>query len=167
MVDPRHQHPRQIIEYVMSVCPNGLQADAHLILDLYSLPLPTEAPIRFRMLPEYLIENISDYLEFVIKYAKYVVSIEYQADLTLFCYRNAHPKTLERNDKDTIVTFMLTFLSPGYVNNPFLKAKFMSVSIYSVLRSGAGAEFPLLLSRCLLSEFIQWPTSVKAAFTRV
>lgn len=31
------------------------------------LPLPDEAPLRFRMLPEYLLENISDYLEFVVK----------------------------------------------------------------------------------------------------
>ena len=27
-----------------------------------------------------------------------------------------------------IITFMIVFLSPNYVNNPFLKAKFMSVS---------------------------------------
>ena len=71
--------------------------------------------MRFRMLPEYLLENISDYLEFVV--------------------RHAPPNTLEKSDKDVIVTFMIVFLSPNYVNNPFLKAKFMSVS-QNVLTTG-------------------------------
>ncbi len=37
-----------------------------LILRL-RLPLPEEAPLQFRMLPEYLIENIAEYLEFVVR----------------------------------------------------------------------------------------------------
>ena len=85
LVDPRNAHPTQMID----------------------LPLPQEAPMRFRMLPEYLLENTSDYLEFVV--------------------RNAGPDTLSKSDKDTILTFVLVFLSPNYVNNPFLKAKFMSM----------------------------------------
>jgi ubiquitin conjugation factor E4 B len=85
LVDPRHAHPAQMI----------------------SLPLPDDAPMNFRMLPEYLLENISDYLEFVVKHAP--------------------PETLDKSDKDTIITFILVFLSPNYVNNPFLKAKFMSM----------------------------------------
>jgi ubiquitin conjugation factor E4 B len=43
------------------------------------------------------------------------------------CHRFAPPDTLTNADKDTIVTFILVFLSPNYVNNPFLKAKLMTV----------------------------------------
>lgn len=59
------------------------------------------------MLPEYLIENISEYLHFVTRY---------------------DPDALDNVDKDILITFAVTFLSPGYINNPFLKAKLVSVS---------------------------------------
>lgn len=85
LVDPNHTFPRQMIK----------------------LPLPEEAPVNFRMLPEYLIENIAEFLEFIVRFSP--------------------PETLTDGDKDTIVTFILVFLSPGYVNNPFLKAKFMAI----------------------------------------
>lgn len=85
LVDPRHQYPQKMID----------------------LPLPAESPLAFRMLPEYMIENVSDYLDFVV--------------------RIADPETLAKTDKDTILTFILVFLSPNYVNNPFLKAKFMTM----------------------------------------
>lgn len=51
-----------------------------------------------------------------------------QSDTGCLRRRHAPPETLDKNDKDVIITFMIVFLSPNYVNNPFLKAKFMSVS---------------------------------------
>ena len=60
----------------------------------------------FRVLPEYLIENVTEYLDFLSRY---------------------NPNALETADKDILITFAITFLSPGYINNPFLKAKLVSV----------------------------------------
>ena len=41
--------------------------------------------------------------------------------------RRYDPERLEDHERDIFITFALTFLSPGYVNNPFLKAKLVSV----------------------------------------
>lgn len=62
------------------------------------------------MLPEYLVENISEYLDFLFRYK---------------------PDVLENQDKDVLINFFIVFLTPGYINNPFLKAKFVSVSNFS------------------------------------
>lgn len=59
------------------------------------------------MLPEYLFENVAEYIEFLSRY---------DAD------------ALDNADKDILITFTIVFLSPGYVNNPFLKAKLVQVS---------------------------------------
>jgi hypothetical protein len=48
-------------------------------------------------------------------------------------YSHAPPNTLDKSDKDVIITFMIVFLSPNYVNNPFLKAKFMSVGVTELM----------------------------------
>ncbi len=37
------------------------------------------------------------------------------------------PEALDDADKDVLITFAITFLSPNYVNNPFLKARLVSV----------------------------------------
>lgn len=71
------------------------------------LPLPAEAPLNFRMLPEYIIESIAEFFDFVSRYL---------------------PDALENMDKDILITFIIVFLTPGYINNPFLKAKFVGVS---------------------------------------
>lgn len=39
------------------------------------------------------------------------------------------PDALDNADKDILITFVLTFVSPTYVNNPFLKAKLVTVSL--------------------------------------
>jgi hypothetical protein len=44
-----------------------------------------------------------------------------------FC--SYEPDALDDADKDFLITFAITFLSPNYVNNPFLKAKLVSVSM--------------------------------------
>lgn len=40
------------------------------------------------------------------------------------------PDALDDVDKDIFITFAITFLSPNYVNNPFLKAKLVTVRLY-------------------------------------
>lgn len=45
LVDPNHQYPASPL----------------------NLPLPKEAPMAFRMLPEFFIENIAEYFEFLAK----------------------------------------------------------------------------------------------------
>lgn len=55
LVDPSHRHPAQLIEWVHK----GLH---QLTL---RLPLPEEAPLHFRMLPEYLIENVAEYYDYL------------------------------------------------------------------------------------------------------
>jgi ubiquitin conjugation factor E4 B len=54
------------------------------------------------MLPEFLIDNIVEYYEFLSRY---------------------DPDALDNADRDIFITFVLAFLTPNYVNNPFLKAK--------------------------------------------
>lgn len=58
---------------VLARCPStsadGLQADARTRCPLSArprLPLPDEAPLNFRMLPEYILEDIADYHVFLI-----------------------------------------------------------------------------------------------------
>ncbi|KAJ9117556.1 hypothetical protein QFC22_004406 [Naganishia vaughanmartiniae] len=121
LVDPTHRYPVNMIK----------------------LPLPAEAPVQFKMLPEYLIENVAEYLEFIIRWAD--------------------PNTLEKPDKDTIVTFILTFLSPNYVNNPFLKAKFMGILAAGVQPTGyfrRGILYETLIYHPLASHYLM-PTLVR------
>ncbi|KAJ9098222.1 hypothetical protein QFC21_004551 [Naganishia friedmannii] len=121
LVDPAHRFPVTMIK----------------------LPLPAEAPVQFKMLPEYLIENVAEYLEFIVRWAD--------------------PNTLEKQDKDTIVTFILTFLSPNYVNNPFLKAKFMGILAAGVQPTGyfrRGILYETLIYHPLASHYLM-PTLVR------
>lgn len=60
------------------------------------------------MLPEYLFDNVAEYIEFLSRY---------NAD------------ALDDVDKDILITFTIVFLSPGYVNNPFMKAKLVHVRV--------------------------------------
>lgn len=121
LVDPTHQYPSTMIK----------------------LPLPAEAPVQFKMLPEYLIENVAEYLEFIVRWSP--------------------PETLDKTDKDTIVTFILTFLSPNYVNNPFLKAKFMGILAAGVQPTGyfrRGILYETLIYHPLASHYLM-PTLVR------
>jgi hypothetical protein len=38
------------------------------------------------------------------------------------------PDAMENPDKDALIDFVLVMMTPGYINNPFLKAKLVSVS---------------------------------------
>ncbi|ODN80543.1 hypothetical protein, variant 2 [Cryptococcus amylolentus CBS 6039] len=87
-----------------------------------SLPLPKEAPIAFRMLPEYLFENVADYFEFLARY---------------------EPEALDDVDKDIFITFSIVFLTPDYVNNPFMKAKLVTILSYGLYPVGYWRQGPL------------------------
>ncbi|KAF5385651.1 hypothetical protein D9757_005488 [Collybiopsis confluens] len=85
------------------------------------LPLPKDVPMSFRVLPEYIIEDIVDYLHFGTQ---------------------AFPDKFELSGRNELLTFTLTFLtSTWYIKNPFLKSKvndvlFMSTWPYGRERNG-------------------------------
>ncbi|KDR82849.1 hypothetical protein GALMADRAFT_238456 [Galerina marginata CBS 339.88] len=97
--DPRKAHPSPPVE----------------------LPLPKEVPMSFRVLPEYIVEDIVDYLYFAVQHS---------------------PDKFEMAGKVELMTFVLTFLtSTWYIKNPFLKSKindvlFMSIWGYGRERNG-------------------------------
>ncbi|GAA5865602.1 hypothetical protein JCM8547_007662 [Rhodosporidiobolus lusitaniae] len=91
LVDPLHQHPQKRLDSA------GLGR------------LPKEAPEEFRMLPEFLIEDITEFLSFASKYA---------------------PQVLEQSPQDELMTFMLVFLSTPYMKNPYLKGQFVEIMYY-------------------------------------
>lgn len=120
LVDPKHQHPQTPI----------------------SLPLPAEAPIQFKMLPEFLLENVVEYYLFLSRYS---------------------PDALDKADKDILITFALTFVSPTYVNNPFLKAKLINVLANGLYPVGYWRKGPLFdqLSVLPLSTEQLMPTLIR------
>lgn len=97
--DPKKAHPNPTVE----------------------LPLPKEVPMSFRVLPEYIVEDIVDYLYFAVQ---------------------SSPDKFELSGKIELLTFVLTFLtSTWYIKNPFLKSKindvlFMSIWGYGRERNG-------------------------------
>ncbi|KAF8158117.1 ubiquitin elongating factor core-domain-containing protein [Crassisporium funariophilum] len=103
-VDPKKAHPSPAIQ----------------------LPLPEEVPMSFRVLPEYIVEDIVDYLHFAVQ---------------------TSPDKFELSGKEELMTFVLTFLiSTWYIKNPFLKSKindvlFMSIWGYGRERNGILGNF--------------------------
>jgi ubiquitin conjugation factor E4 B len=92
-VDPKKQHPTVHAE----------------------LPLPTEVPMAFRVLPEYIVEDIVDFYHFIVQ---------------------TSPESMQLTGKQELVSFALTFLtSTWYIKNPFLKSKINEVSNSFELRS--------------------------------
>ncbi|KAI6042671.1 ubiquitin elongating factor core-domain-containing protein [Pisolithus marmoratus] len=90
-VDPRGSHPQPVVE----------------------LPLPQEVPMSFRVLPEYILEDVVEYFLFVVRHS---------------------PHSLELSGKEELVIFSLTFLtSTWYIKNPFLKAKVNEAIFYGIL----------------------------------
>ncbi|KAF9464224.1 ubiquitin elongating factor core-domain-containing protein [Collybia nuda] len=85
------------------------------------IPLPKEVPMSFRVLPEYILEDIVDHLYFVVHQA---------------------PDKFELSGKIELMTFVLIFLNcTWYIKNPFLKSKindvlFLSIWGYGRERSG-------------------------------
>ncbi|KAG1833993.1 ubiquitin elongating factor core-domain-containing protein [Suillus subalutaceus] len=93
-VDPQGTHPNPVVE----------------------LPLPKNVPMTFRVLPEFIIEDVVEFLLFVVRHS---------------------PESLDLSGKDELVIFALTFLtSTWYIKNPFLKAKINEAVFYGVLPYG-------------------------------
>ncbi|KAJ6613305.1 ubiquitin elongating factor core-domain-containing protein [Mycena sp. CBHHK59/15] len=106
-VDPNNKHPNPPAE----------------------LPLPAEVPMAFRVLPEYILEDIVDYLHFVVQ---------------------SSPDKFELSGKTELLIFVLTFLnSTWYIKNPFLKSKINDVLFFSIW--GYGRERNGLLGNVLNS----------------
>ncbi|RXK40337.1 ubiquitin-conjugation factor E4 B, partial [Tremella mesenterica] len=120
LVDPHRHHPSPTI----------------------TLPLSSEAPQQFRMLPEYFFDNVVEYCDFLSRY---------------------DPNAFDSSDKDTFITFAITFLSPGYVNNPFLKAKLVSVLAHGLYPVGYWRKGPMFdrLSYHPLSTQYLMPTLIR------
>ncbi|KAH9922853.1 ubiquitin elongating factor core-domain-containing protein [Epithele typhae] len=71
------------------------------------LPLPKDVPISFRVLPEYLVEDVIEYHLYVIRQS---------------------PKSLELSGRNEMIVWCLTWLtSTWFIKNPFLKAKIVEV----------------------------------------
>uniref|UniRef100_T1ISF9 Ubiquitin conjugation factor E4 B n=1 Tax=Strigamia maritima TaxID=126957 RepID=T1ISF9_STRMM len=72
-----------------------------------SLPLPAVVPMPFAAYPEWYIEDVADFLLFVLQFA---------------------PQVLEDTCTPDILTFLVLFIcSPTYISNPYLVAKLIEV----------------------------------------
>lgn len=62
--DPRKAHPKPAVEYV-PIFRHPLRTSR----SRHRLPLPKEVPLGFRVLPEYVLEDVIDYFFFAVRYA--------------------------------------------------------------------------------------------------
>ncbi|KAK3819761.1 MAG: ubiquitin elongating factor core-domain-containing protein [Benniella sp.] len=77
------------------------------------LPLPAKPSDDFAILPEYIIEDIVEYFLFVLRQS---------------------PETVGSSSLDELITFTMVFLiTPGYIKNPYLKAKLAEILFYMTL----------------------------------
>ncbi|KZV65315.1 hypothetical protein PENSPDRAFT_614272 [Peniophora sp. CONT] len=87
--DPAQKHPRPTVE----------------------LPLPQEVSLDFRVLPEYILDNVIEYYVFLTR---------------------SDPRSLNVAGKEELLVFLMTFLtSTWYIKNPYLKNKIIDVLFYS------------------------------------
>jgi ubiquitin conjugation factor E4 B len=98
LVDPKGKHPQTTID-----------------LDTLS----SETPLAFKMLPEYIVEDVTEFYFFISRYA---------------------PATMIDIEKNQLLVFIVVFLSTPYINNPYLKGKFVDI-LYRNTRSW-GPRFP-------------------------
>lgn len=98
LVDPKGKHPQTTI---------SLEG------------LPEETPLAFKMLPEYLVEDVTEFYFFVSRYA---------------------PQMMIELEKDQLLVFIIVFLCTPYINNPYLKGKFVEI-LYRNTRSW-GPRYP-------------------------
>jgi ubiquitin conjugation factor E4 B len=70
-VDPKKAHPTPIVEYVLDF----RSPFFFLSRCRPSLPLPKEVPLDFRVLPEYILEDIIDYFFFAARYVFVLLTI--------------------------------------------------------------------------------------------
>ena len=79
----------------------------------------------FRVLPEYIVEDIVDYLHFVVRSVMPRLPMKRSHEKTV---HSTSPEKFELSGKVELLTFVLTFLnSTWYIKNPFLKSKINDV----------------------------------------
>jgi len=87
--------------------------------------LPKEVTLDFRVLPEYILEDVIDYLFFAVRYA--LVPFIIRSSSRLFRHG---PSSLELTGKEEVLIFTITFmLSTWWIKNPFLKNKIIDVCL--------------------------------------
>ncbi|KAI8381300.1 ubiquitin elongating factor core-domain-containing protein [Radiomyces spectabilis] len=90
MVDPNGRHPWEMVK----------------------LPLSKDIPEAFAMLPEWIVEDITEFFIFVGKFG-------YETQV------------MRQNPHDELVIFIITFLrNTNYIKNPYLKAKFVEILFF-------------------------------------
>ena len=102
------------------------------------------------MLPEFLIEDITEFLSFVSKCVAALVRLSPSrcrrrrqvADVLHGHARRYAPSVLETSSQDELMSFMLVFLSTPYMKNPYLKGQFVEVrlSLSRRARASRGAR---------------------------
>ncbi|KAG0329633.1 hypothetical protein BGZ99_001240 [Dissophora globulifera] len=76
-------------------------------------PLPEKPSEDFAILPEFIVEDIVEYFLFVLRHS---------------------PETVGSSSLDELITFTMVFLiTPGYIKNPYLKAKLAEILFYMTL----------------------------------
>jgi ubiquitin conjugation factor E4 B len=64
-VDPRGTHPNPTVEYVLRSSLYCLTVVTDV--QTHRLPLPKDVPMTFRVLPEFIIEDVVEYFLFVVR----------------------------------------------------------------------------------------------------
>ena len=131
LVDPKGKHPHQKISCVLgSSLSQSINYGTDESSEDHRFPLPNETPEVFRMLPEFLIEDITEFLSFTSKCVVLLLHrshLSHTDDRACSTHRYA-PQVLEKTPQDELMTFMLVFLSTPYMKNPYLKGQFVEVS---------------------------------------
>jgi len=123
-VDPKKSHPNPTVAYV----PVFSFGEIYHLCRNFRLPLPKEVPMAFRVLPEYIVEDIVEYLVFVTQCVNSAFMAGCNALSTCLLNRSS-PDKFELAGKVELMTFVLTFLNcTWYIKNSFLKSKINDVS---------------------------------------
>ncbi|XP_076039140.1 ubiquitination factor E4B isoform X2 [Oratosquilla oratoria] len=78
-----------------------------MMLDVSTLPLPTPPPDLFSALPEWILDDLAEFLLFVLQYI---------------------PRVAMKQTEDSLVQMIIVLMcSPGHVKNPYLTAKLAEV----------------------------------------
>lgn len=107
----------------------------HLFLFRLQITLSSEAPWIWRLLPDYYIDDIWDFLMSAAMYVKFILNIHIR--IFFFCLSRMVPQTLSKRNVDDILTLMLVVICAPrhYIQNPHLIAKAVEVIHWLCARS--------------------------------
>lgn len=101
------QFMRYVIVWLLRLVSGGTYPQKPL-----QLPLPKEAPMAFKSLPEYFVEDIVDNFKFITRFVPHIITSTQCEELVMVC---------------------ITFLRNGeYLKNPFVKAGLVTILAYGV-----------------------------------